>query len=622
MSPDPAGNGGLEGESISGLAVAEGGGQQDHFDARSCRTYGVLEMAVVGKIIVFPDYAPDVTPLGQAESQTIFNVVARSDGYGPVPSLQPWTESLPSACRGYFFARKSDGTIAIFAGTATDLYLMDNNTFAWRLVSKGSASYGTLVSTDNWSFAQFNDLVIACQANTVPQKYDLGSLLPAPLFVDLGGGPPAAASVSVIGFFVVLTGLTSQPKQASWSDLDAPETWNAGLGLADFQIFPDGGSCITSSGGDAYGMIFQEQAIRSMTYAAGNPAIFQFYRISTQEALYAKYSVQNIGNIVFYLGAAGFKMIVGTGDPKNIGKERVDRTFFSDVDKGNLQLVIAATDPTSTRVYFAYKSISGNTGLFDRVLAYDYALDKWTRLNISGEYMASLAKPGLTLEQLDAIAPQQLLVTNAVNNGSGLIRLTLTATSNAYFNIAGQNFIEVQGVVGTGGLTAAANGSWKPNIIDSTHIDLVGSAFVGAYTSGGAIGGSLDALGFSLDSIAKANIAQLSAFGPTNALGFFNGVNLEALLETSDADGDGKYLFTDIIMPITDATQVYCSVGWRNSPQMAPSYTTEQLVDDQGQACFNPIELRFQRGRVRIVAGTAWTFVRGIHPNTQLAGDR
>jgi hypothetical protein len=579
-------------------------------------------MADVGDLIQFPDYVPDVTPLGTAESQTIFNVIPRADGYGPVASLQAFTATLPGPCRGFFYARKQDGTIAVFGATANDLYLLNNTTFAWSLVSNPAASsstghYQTLVSTDNWSFAQFNDLVIACQANTAPQKFILTS---GATFIDLGGTPPFAASVSVIGFFVVLTALTSNQRRSQWSDLGAPEVWSAGVGLADFQDFPDGGSCLTSSGGDAYGLIFQDQSIRSMTYAAGNPAVFQFYRMSTQETLYAKYSVINIGNRVLYLSSSGFKQIVASADPQTIGKEKVDRTFFSDVDRGNLQLVIGASDPATTRVYWAYKSISGNTGLFDRILVFDYGLNKWSRLNVSGEYIANLAKPGLTLEQLDTIAPGQIQVTGAVVSPTSppLIRLTLTATSNAYFNIAGQNFIVVQGVVGT----TEANGTWKPNIIDSTHIELVGTTFVHAYVSGGTIGGSLDALGFSLDSVAKANIAQLSAFDPVNALGFFNGPTLEALLETGDADGKGQFIFTDVVMPITDASQVFVSVGWRNSPQGVVNYTTERAIDDQGQACFNPIESRYQRGRVRIVAGTAWTFARGIQPNSQLAGDR
>src|SRR5207247_5968422 len=93
-----------------------------------------------------------------------------------------------------------------------------------------------------------------------------------------------------------------------------------------------------------------------------------------------------------------------TGAPEPIGKERFDRTFFADYDSGNLQLVIGAADPQESRVYWAYKSISGTTGLFDKVLVYDYVLNRASTINLSGEYLASLARPGLTLENLDAIS--------------------------------------------------------------------------------------------------------------------------------------------------------------------------------------------------------------------------
>ena len=548
-------------------------------------------------------------------------MVPRGDGYGPIPSVQLLTQNLPTPCRGYFFGRKTDGTIAVFAGTATDLYLLNNTTFQWVLASQGSVSYTQLATTDNWQFAQFNDLVIAVQANCAPQKIVLSTLATTPNFINLGGSPPFAASIAVIGFFVVLTGLISNQRRAQWSDLDAPESWSAGVGLSDFQDFPDGGSCLLATGGDAYGMIFQEQSIRSMTYAAGNPAIFQFYRMSTQEALFAKYSVINIGNRVLFCGAGGFKMVLGSqAEPQFIGKERVDRTFFADVDRSNLQLVIGSSDPTSTRVYWSYKSISGLTGAFDRILIYDFVLDKWTRLNQLGEYIATLAKPGTTLEGLDSVALQQLQVTNAANNGSGLIRLTLSNTSNAYYTIIGQNFIQVQGVAGT----VEANGTWKFNVITSGAggtIDLIGSAFVHAYTGGGAIGGSIETLTFSLDAVGRAAITSISIFDMDNNLGFFAGPNLEATLETGDADGEGKFIFTNAVMPITDATQVMVSIGYRNSPQSLPSYTAESAIDDQGQAPIN-IESRYQRAHVRILAGSSWTYARGIQSDSQLAGER
>ena len=67
-------------------------------------------------------------------------------------------------------------------------------------------------------------------------------------------------------------------------------------------------------------------------------------------------------------------MLVPGGYPVPIGKEKFDRTFFADVDTGNLQLVIGAASPKSSVVFWAYKSLAGAAGLFDKLIAYDYAL--------------------------------------------------------------------------------------------------------------------------------------------------------------------------------------------------------------------------------------------------------
>ena len=93
-------------------------------------------------------------------------------------------------------------------------------------------------------------------------------------------------------------------------------------------------------------------------------------------------------------------------------------------------------------------------------------------------------------------------------------------------------------------------------------------------------------------------------------------------METGDADGEGQFLFTNCIMPITDATQVSCYVGWRNSPQTPVSYTHPSAIDDQGQSPIDPIESRYQRAHVTIAAGAAWTYLRGVQTDTQLAGER
>lgn len=569
--------------------------------------------AQASKTLNFGPWAPDLASINNNTASVISGVVPRADGYGPFKDFAALSNALPSACRGFFFARKSDGSIAVFAGTDTNLYQLDNTTFNWVLVSKGSASYSPLVSTDNWSFVQFNDFVIATQVNTVPQKFILSS---ATNFVDLGGSPPQAAFVSIIGFFLVLSGLLSNPRRLQWSDLGAPEVWTAGIGLSDYQDMSDGGNVINCSGGDAFGVMFQQESIRTITYAPGSSTVFQINRISIQETLFANGSIINVGDRTFYIGASGAKMIVGAGAPQPIGKEIFDRFFFNDVDLNNLELVIGASDPTATRVYWAYKSIAGQAGLFDKLLCYDYALKLATIIPMSGEWLGTLARPGLTLEQLDAIAPGALTVTGAANNGAGLIRLTLNAISSAQFQIAGQNFIVVQGVTGT----TEANGTWKVNIIDSTHIDLIGSTFTHAYVSGGKIGGSLDALPFSLDSISRAATAQLAGFSSAHQLGFYSGPNIEAIVETSDGDAVGNTVEVNGLRPMTDCPTAFCCVGGRFSSADDPTYSPEVEVDDQGW-CEAYVETRYARGRMRAPYGATWSWAQGIQADVAVAGE-
>lgn len=575
-------------------------------------------------VVAFPEYAPDLTDIYTGVSSIISGVVPRADGYGPYKQFQAFTKALPGQCRGLFFARRTDDSIAVFAGTATRLYLLNNSDFSWTDVSKGGVAYSALVNTDNWGFVQFEDTVVAAQVNTPPQAF---ALAPDAAFSDLAGTPPQASHVAVIGGFLVLSGLQSAPKRVQWSDLFGITTWTAGVGLSDFQDLPDGGSVRGVAGTDYYGVVFQDDTIRRFLYVPGSAAIFDILKLTTNESLVGQDSIITVGDRVFYYSSLGFRLIAAGQAPVPIGKERVDRTFAADLDTANLQLFIGSADPAATRVFWAYRSQgAGSSGRFDALLCYDWGISargRWSLIPFAGEYLASLAKPGLTLENMDAIAPGAITITGAANNGAGAIRLTVSALSNASFSlgsVAGgpsQNFIEVQGVTGT----TEANGSWAYTIVDATHIDLTGSAFTHAYVSGGAIGGSLDALPFSLDNISLSSSAQLGAVDPTHAAGFFSGDNMEAIIETPEADNDGDMSFCSQLRPITDCAAGLVSVGYRNVAQGAITYTAEAAIDtQQGQAPVL-VESRYMKARLRCPAGSTWSYARGIQPEVQAAGE-
>lgn len=69
-------------------------------------------------------------------------------------------------------------------------------------------------------------------------------------------------------------------------------------------------------------------------------------------------------------------------------------------------------------------------------------------------------------------------VSGAADNGAGLIRITATA-----HGLTTGDSITIDSVVGT----TEANGKWTATVVDTDNIDLDGSTFANAYTSGGTV---------------------------------------------------------------------------------------------------------------------------------------
>lgn len=151
-------------------------------------------------------------------------------------------------------------------------------------------------------------------------------------------------------------------------------------------------------------------------------------------------------------------------------------------DATTLQKVLASTQTSSpTSLAQLATTVKGlltdvtatlNTQVGDRYL---YSGTRYTTAPVGDlTQLAPLTSPATA----PTIVPQPTAVSGAASNGSGLIRLTVGSTTGL---TSGQQ-LAVTGVNGT----TEANGTWTINVIDATHIDLVGSSFTNAYTSGGS----------------------------------------------------------------------------------------------------------------------------------------
>jgi hypothetical protein len=404
---------------------------------------------------------------------------------------------------------------------------MDNTDGTWDDVSKGTTNYSAVSSDSQWQFVQFNNFVIAVQENVVPQVFNLTS---SSEFADLGGSPPQASYISVVGRFIVLSGLLSQPYRVQWSGLNAVTTWTSGTNFSDFQDLPDGGIVRGVAGGE-YGLIMQDQSIRRMIYTPGSEIVFQIDRVAQDRGLLAPYSLIPAGDKLFFLSAQGFIQSDASGQLNFIGKERVDRTFFADYNTANPQLMIGVADPSRNIVLWVYQSINGAVeNAFNKALIYDWSLNEWTPMEIIGQYTSSLAQPGLTLEGLDSL-----------------------------------------------------------------------------YSS-------IEDIPFSLDDVSSATLPALSFASMSNIIGFLNGDNLEATLETGEFSQEPHRIEVNGITPITDASDVAISIGNRDNLNASVSYGTESTLNDDG---FAPVleEGRYVKVKLRIPAGSNWTFARGVVPD-------
>lgn len=558
------------------------------------------------QLLPFGDYRPDITDIFGNHTRTISNVIPRADGYGPVPGLTAYTAALPEDCRGAFRALTSAGGSVIFAGTASKLYRMNNTNQTWANVSKTSGSYSYSVPSDQiWQFAQYNNFVIAVQGGDPPQVYELDV---DTHFADLGGSPPTAKYINIVGEFIVLSGLISFPYRIQWSGRSAPTTWTSGVTESDFQDFGDGGLVQTIGGGEGSTLVMQQYAMRRMVYQPGNPVIFSFERISEDIGIEAPYSLVKSGRRVFFFSNSGFQMSIDGNVPVPIGKEIVDSTFAGEWDDNFLNLTIGFPDPAGTRVFWHYKTLdSDDTDRFDKMLCYDWALEKWSPITgISGQLGQALSQAAITLESLDDI----VFVTDSGDTTTGSAIVTnLTDTSSMYAGMS---------VEGTG-IPASTT---ILSVDSATQITL--SANATATNTGVAMtfAGSLDSItASSLDAFPVAFGKEIAIFTNDNKMGFLVGPNLEVTLETPEQGEAGQQMLISGAHPVTDANTVRACCTYRQRINATRARLTNTAMNNEG---FVPlrIETRYSRFCVNIPAAAVWTYASGVVPVIRKTGNR
>lgn len=354
-------------------------------------------------VIPFGRWQPDYAGVGLAEQSGAVlmddacNVFpCDGQGYCMIQSLQDFASfQLASLCVGTFIGHLSAGGHVLFAGTRTKLYKFDT-TLGWMDYTRAAGGDYNVPVGEYWSMTQFGSQVIFCNVNDDPQVIDIDT--GATKFTALGGTPPKSRYVDVVGDFVILACQLTAPLRIVNSAINDATGWTIGTNLCDQQDFADG-EWITGLAGGEYGWVVQEHAIRRMIFQPGFDQAFRFERVERRHGSAAGYSLVAIRDTIFFLSDDGFFSF--QNQMVAIGHERVNKWFRANSDGNRFFSVLAFTDPFAPRIGWAFYNSSSSVTL-DRVIYYDWALDKWSYSTQAAQFWGPYVSPGVTLEALDA----------------------------------------------------------------------------------------------------------------------------------------------------------------------------------------------------------------------------
>lgn len=338
-------------------------------------------------------WRPAVAAVDNGYSADASGVVPRIDGFGPWPGPVQATVALASNACGAATLFDDQNAPTTFAGTTTNLYRLVSGTPAtWTDVS---GSVYSCDPTQRWQWAPYGTQAIAVNLANAPQT----ALFSGGSFSNLGGSPPRAKFIRVVGDQVVLGHLSTNARVLHWSGINDATQWTVGVNSCDVQEFADGGA-ITGLGGAVNGIVFQETCIRRMVFTPQSPDIYQIDKIASDRGCAAPYGVVNVADASMFPSRDGFWLVDG-GQFTPIGAGKIDQWFFDQAPIDKLTYCEGAIDPIRHRAYWSFYTAAAVSNA-DHMLCYDWVLQEWSHAAISSRCLLSYVNPSYTLEQLDA----------------------------------------------------------------------------------------------------------------------------------------------------------------------------------------------------------------------------
>lgn len=355
-------------------------------------------------VLLFSEYRPDLAALDNAGLTVANNCLPMEGVYKSFSALNGITNAVNARAQGAFTTLDVSGNVKQYCGTSSKLY--DRAADTW--TDRSGAAYST-AATGYWKFAHYANRVMA--TNGVDEVQSV--LTSGTTFGDLDSTAPVAKHIGVVGEFTMLgytDDATNGPVRVHWSPIGDPAgTWETPgtQAAADVQtgaenLNPAYGYVTHVCNGEQWNLVFQQRAITRFTYVGG-AAIFQVDTFYKERGAWYPNAVAQVGNIAYFPSFDGFYACDGeTVIP--IGAGKVDRMFTDEVDDAYPERVTVAVDLSKKLIVWSFPGSGSSSGGPNKLLAYNFAENRWSTCDQTCELVFSGKSTGYTLEGLDAIS--------------------------------------------------------------------------------------------------------------------------------------------------------------------------------------------------------------------------
>ena len=355
-------------------------------------------------ILALGEWLPDQAPLEAEGAQVAKNVLVDGATYRPVKSLTELSDDLGDRCYGAYSYVDPSGNVTNFAATRTKIFKLNGT--SWDDVTNTGGDYAT-ASDGAWNFTQFGSRIIATNYVDKIQTFEVGADTE---FSDLitSGPDVKCRNFGIVNNFLVTIDVFDSDgatqNRVRWSPINNPTgDWTASQSTqADFQDVEDGnpGQGMAVIGSQNYGILIFKNAIYRMEYV-GPPTIFQFSLVETNRGAINGQAVASDGVQTFYYSENGFYLFNGSVSAP-IGHKKIDSWFADDIDDDNAGNIRATLDPANKNFLLSYTSVNSVNSRNDKVIAYNWADNKFTLIDQATDVIYRGFTEGLTLDEIGA----------------------------------------------------------------------------------------------------------------------------------------------------------------------------------------------------------------------------